>query len=290
MARGIDHLVLAVHGLDHARKVYTRMGFTLTPTAQHPFGTYNSLVQLEGCFLELLGMRDPRAIPPIGPGAFSFARFHHHFLERREGMSMLVLETADADADAAEYARLGLQTFLPFGFEREAGQPDGTTKKVGFRTAFVTDPWIPEAAFFVCQNLYPENFWNPAYQVHPNGATTIGDVVMIARDPADHHALYEKLTGVRSIRSSSSGIDVETPRGRIRVMTPNAVERRWGEAVDVGDFATPRFAAFTIKTRDLGLARAALEKGQVPHEARDDRLIVPESAAFGTAIAFVSAT
>ena len=52
MTRGIDHLVLAVRDLEKARTFYQRLGFTLTPRAQHPWGTANHLAQLNGCFLE----------------------------------------------------------------------------------------------------------------------------------------------------------------------------------------------------------------------------------------------
>ena len=51
---GLDHLVLCVRDLEAARAAYTHFGFTVTPRAVHPFGTGNSLVQLEGTYLELL--------------------------------------------------------------------------------------------------------------------------------------------------------------------------------------------------------------------------------------------
>ena len=52
--RGIDHVVLCVRDLEAARAAFQHLGFTLTPHAVHPFGTGNSLVQLQGCFIELL--------------------------------------------------------------------------------------------------------------------------------------------------------------------------------------------------------------------------------------------
>ena len=70
--RKFDHLVLAAQDLDRQRGFYARMGFTLTPRARHPFGTANSLVQLQGNFLELLSVADPTAISKAAPGSFSF--------------------------------------------------------------------------------------------------------------------------------------------------------------------------------------------------------------------------
>src|ERR1700704_6469635 len=101
--RKFDHLVLAANGLDRQRDFYARMGFTLTPRARHPFGTANSLVQLQGNFLELLSVADPAAISQAGPGSFSFGAYNQAFLEKREGFSVLVLASRDAAADAAEF-------------------------------------------------------------------------------------------------------------------------------------------------------------------------------------------
>ena len=92
MPRGIDHLVIAVRDLDAARAAYRRLGFTLTPEARHPFGTKNSLVQLDGAFLELVAIADPALIPEPTAQRFSFAAFNRDFLSRRAGLSMLVLK------------------------------------------------------------------------------------------------------------------------------------------------------------------------------------------------------
>lgn len=286
MARGIDHLVVAVHGLDRARKVYGAMGFTLTPVAQHPFGTANSLVQLEGSFLELLSVVDVNAIPVPAPGAFSFARFNHRFLERHEGMSMLVLESADAEADTRAFAQAGLQAYVPFEFGREATLPDGSRGRVGFKLAFATDPLLPDAGFFSCQQLNPEAFWQPDYQRHANTAHTVSEVVMVAEAPSDHHAFLEGFVGTRDVHATSMGLRVETPRGRVSVLTPTAAASLWGEAIEPGAFDTARFAAAAIGVRDLAAARTCLEAASVPFEARGVRLVVPASEAMGMAVAF----
>src|SRR4051812_44261548 len=93
--RGFDHLVLCTRNLEGARRTYHRLGFTLTPHAVHPWGTGNSLVQLRGHYLELLGIDAPARIPRLSAEQFSFGGFNADFLSRREGFSMLALTTAD---------------------------------------------------------------------------------------------------------------------------------------------------------------------------------------------------
>ena len=40
------------------------------------------------------------------------------------------------------------------------------------------DTKAPDTGFFTCQQHFPENFWNPAFQNHPNGVTGIAGVVL----------------------------------------------------------------------------------------------------------------
>src|SRR5262245_38982512 len=174
--KGIDHLVLC--GRDHPamRETYAALGFTLTPEARHPFGTGNSLIQLEGCFLELLSVFEPEKIPEPRPGHFSFAAFNRDFLSKGEGMSMLVLDSTDARADVATFRAAGLNAYDPFDCSRQARLPDGSLATVGFSLAFATDPKLPNLAFFTSQQHAPQHFWKPQYQRHPNRALTVLEV------------------------------------------------------------------------------------------------------------------
>jgi catechol 2,3-dioxygenase-like lactoylglutathione lyase family enzyme len=284
MTRGIDHLVLAVRDLDRARAFYETLGFTLTPRAQHPWGTANHLVQLNGCFLELLGVADPAKIPPHDAGEFSFGAHNREFLARREGMSMLVFQSHDAPRDQAEFAAAGLQTYAPFDFGREAKLPDGGTARVAFSLAFVTDPRMPDSAFFTCQHHAPKYFWKREYQVHPNGVRTIAEVVMVAPDPPALAGFFAKMQGSDSVRVFEGALVVATARGRIRVLTPLAFEVRFGAATPGPE--TPHFAAFRIAGADVDRLAARLAAARVPHRRADGAVQVPAAAAFGVAIEF----
>src|SRR5689334_12734164 len=73
MPRPLDHLVICVHDLAKAASDWQKLGFNLTPTGVHPFGTSNRLAMFGNNFLELLAVTDVAAIPPAEPGRFSFA-------------------------------------------------------------------------------------------------------------------------------------------------------------------------------------------------------------------------
>ena len=137
MVRGLDHLVVAVNDLGAAGRAYADLGFTLTPENRHPWGTANRLIQLDGFFIELLAIADAGLVPEPTGNSFSFGAFNRDFLKRREGASMLVLESRDPGQDRAEFERAGLQLFEPFSFERVANLADGSTAKVAFDLTFV---------------------------------------------------------------------------------------------------------------------------------------------------------
>jgi len=287
MARGIDHLVIAVRDLEAARARYQRLGFTLTPEARHPFGTKNSLVQLDGAFLELVAIGEPSLIPEPTPQRFSFAAFNREFLTRREGLSMLVLKSRDANLDHAAFATAGLPIFEPIRFERTARGPDGSERPVAFTMTFTADRRLRDAGFFACQHHYPQNFWRPEYQRHANRARHIAAAVMVARDPADFHEFLTHFTGEHEMISTSLGISIDTGEGKVEVISPIAYLAEFGE--DSKDPDPRRFLACRIAVEDLAATRALLAGNGVPVAAeRPGRLVVPPGEACGVAIAFVA--
>lgn len=284
MKRGIDHLVLNVKDLDQARATYAKLGFTTTPRAEHPFGTGNSLVQLQGNFLELLAIIDESKISDPGQGQFSFGNFNGTFLERREGMSMLVFEGHDAPGDKAEFAGNGLQTYEVFDFERKATLPDGQSVTVGFSLAFVTVPSAPEMAFFTCQQHAPEYFWKPEYQSHENGAVAVAEVVMVAEDRAPLAHTVGKMQNAPVDETSGEALRVATARGDVTLLTPDLFSKRFQSAAPGG--AIPHFAAYRISVSDTGHVAALLNRNEVAHRQLGNSVVVDANQAFGTVIEF----
>ena len=280
--RGLDHIVHAVHDLDAAGEAYARLGFTVGARNRHPWGTHNRIVQFPGVFIELLAIGEPDLIPPAKPRSVSFGAFTREFLARHEGLSMLVLEGKGAAADAAAFRAAGIGDFDVFDFERAGKRPDGASVKVAFSLAFAQDRRAPDTGFFTCQQHYPENFWNPAFQTHANGASGIAGVVFVADNPADHHVFLKAFSGVSDLQSTSAGITIETPRGEIQVMDPAAYRLHF--AVEPPDVARGmRLAAIRFALRDPAVAKAALRG--TAGELRG-KLVVAPTAMHGATLVF----
>ena len=284
MPRRIDHLVICVRDLAQAELNLRSLGFTLTPTGVHPFGTSNRLAMFGDNFLELLAVTDAAAIPAAAPGRFSFAAHHQNFLATAEGMSMLAWHSADAHADAARFAANGMGAYAPFDFGRDAVLPAGGTARVEFSLAFATDPAMPGIAFFTCQQRHPpELFWKPDYQRHPNGALRVVEVVMSAPEPTAHRGFLERMT--ESAAELAPGrLTVGEPGDRITVLSPLEIARRLpGLAVD----GSPRFCAARLAVADLDATKRELQRNHVDFQVTEGILLIPPAASHGLALEFI---
>src|SRR6202045_1291464 len=102
---GIDHVLVGVRDLEHARMGWTRLGFTLTPRGRHlGQGTANYCIMFARDYLELLG----------------FVEHDEHaarlaaFVARREGpMAGAFAPHGPPEAAAASLAALGLHPGEP---------------------------------------------------------------------------------------------------------------------------------------------------------------------------------
>ncbi len=286
MNRGIDHLVLCVDDLDAARRFYGRLGFTTTPKATHPFGTGNSLIQLRGNFIELLGVVEPENIKPADPGHFSFGAHNQTFLEAGEGMSMLAFASDDARRDQAAFAEKGLTTYPVFDFSRRAALPGGGEATVAFSLAYVTDDGMPGIAYFTCQQHAPEHFWKPEYQRHANGALAVDEVIMAAPAPAALGDLFAGLQGPENVAASDDRLVVETARGRITVLGPGPLAARFPALGPEAAGGAPRFVGYRVSVEDVDGTEALLGKSALPFRKVASGLQIGPADTFGLVVEF----
>jgi hypothetical protein len=288
MPRGLDHIVHAVRDLDAAAEFYRRAGFTVGARNRHSWGTHNTIVQFPGVFIELVAIGEPELIRIGAPGTFSFGAFLRDFLTREEGLAMLVLEGKGAPADAAAFREAGIGDFKPFNFEREAKRPDGSPTMVAFSLVFAADEKAPDIGYFTCQQHQPENFWNPAFQQHANGAATVAGIVMVSENPENHRHFVSSFAGERHVDADATGISVTTPRGVIQIMKPSAWSAATGtEPPDLTRGA--HLAAVRFIVRDKAAALSALKRNGIAASERDGSVVVPPDAAYGATLIFETA-
>lgn len=280
---GIDHLVLAARDLDAARARYRALGFTLTPPARHPFGTGNSLVQLDGAFLELLSLVAPQDVPEPEGDRFSFAAFNRDYLAMAEGFSMLVLASDDARRERQRMQVAGLATYEPFDFSRRAKLPSGEEVTVGFSLAFTSHPAMPAAGFFYCQQHAPQHFWKQDYQRHANTAVAMEEVGLVADVPGDIAAFMAAFAGREARILGGGGAVIDSGRGRITILTPKSFRAYWGFAAAAGHHGA-RLAAYRLGVADVETARHRVEDSGVTAVIERKRIVIAPEHLFGAGL------
>ncbi len=280
MDRPIDHLVLAGRDLDALGASYRRLGFLVGGRNRHSWGTENRIVQLQGGFLELIGLaQDFQTLGADDPAA-PFANTIEQHLGRREGLALVALRSSDAEGDARRFAASGIGLSAPLRFSRTAESPDGTRREVAFTIAFALDPEQPVPEFFVCQHHHPENFWNPAMQQHPNGARCLLGLVLTAEKPGTRMSFMTKIFGQGCVTLNEGSLSMVAANDRIDWVTPRHFEAVFGE--QIGE----RPAAARIGVEDIDAVRRFLNVMGSPYAVRDTRIVVPPSVGGGVTLSF----
>ena len=265
MPRGIDHLVLAAHDLEAQANFYRQLGFTVGARNRHSWGTLNHIVQFPGTFLELITTEPGFTAPPADAPVANFAGFIANYLAHAEGFAMLVLESKDATADLDVFKAAHIAKPDPFFFERKGKRPDGSDVHVAFTLAFAQMAKTPDAGFFVCQQHYPENFWNPAFQKHANGVTGVAAVTFEASDINSACRFFADFSGAEPREAR-----IDTGRG----------------AIEVHQGSAQRFTGVRFACPDLAPVRSALIDSKIAFKDDGHRLMLAPEHAFGAALAF----
>ena len=281
-ARGLDHIVHAVRDLDATAELYRRMGFTVGARNHHTWGTHNHIVQMPGFFIEILTFAEP---DKLGTDGFSklFAAYNRDFITRRDGLSLLILESQDAATDERAFSAAGIAQSPVMRFEREGKRPDGSPVKVAFSLVFATDKAAPDIHFCTCQQHFPENFWNPAFQTHDNGVREVRGVIMVADDAERHRAFVGAYTGSDDFCTEPGEVSAWLPRGSLSVMTPARFKAVFGGPLPVsaGGLQAIRFAV-----NDVAQSRAIVTAGGVRVRDHRDGFVVDPADAMGAVLSF----
>jgi len=283
MPRAIDHLVIAARDLPEQAALYRRLGFQVGARNRHPWGTENHIVQFDGAFLELIGLGDEFAAPHPNEAVYPFAGFLARYLGQREGLAMMVMRSADAEADRRQFESAGIGGFARFDFARKGRRPDGREVEVAFSLAFAASPALPETGFFVCQQHFPENFWSRAAQIHPNGALGVAGLTLV-RDEPDQARRFLAAFLAAPAQTIPGGVAFVADGTRVECVTPEAYSALYGAPA-----AGSGLAALRIAVADLDTTAKRLDEAGVGFARRERELAVSPAIAMGAAIVFCAA-
>lgn len=281
MVRAFDHIVIAGHDLTALRDFYHRIGFQVGRRNIHPWGTENHIIQFDGVFLELIGL------PPEGqeltePAPY-FAAFVRDYLAKQQGLAMLVLASRDAKADYDSFRAQDIGCGELFHFSRQGVRPDGHTVNVAFSLAFARPHAQVHCGFFTCQQHFPENFWNPAFQQHDNGAFSLTEVIFVADDAGQHVHFMAGFTDDVPHTNETGLYIYGYENQRVIVAHSDDVLCNYGIDVETGHL---KMVALLFKVNNLSAFIFRLQWQGIDYLMCKGRVIMAPTQAFGAFLIF----
>ncbi|GAB2604753.1 VOC family protein [Streptomyces capparidis] len=257
---GFHHTGLLTRDLDTLERVYTALGFTLSPRSRHLLGerpgrapvagcTANRCAVFGGSYIELLGIVDEAAPDPWHTRAMA---------DEYGGFRLLNLDTDDAGAADLRLTRAGLRTSGVLDLARDVATDEGT-RTVRARAVHLDPRSTPEGYVGIAQHLTRGHVHQPRYLHHPNGARGLGGVLIVAEDSrfaavTDRYALL-----LRTAPRERGPLTVlEFAAGQVEVVrASDADEVLPGEPAPAASY----LAAMTILVGDVGAARRVVDSG-----------------------------
>lgn len=287
-ARSIDHVVLPAVDLEMARNRFTALGFTVAPDGRHPFGTENACVYLaDGTFLEPLAVaqrEDCEATAREG-NVFTARDQAFRFRNGDDGFSAVAFATENARADDDAFAKSGISAGEMVAFSRPLSTPDGETDQASFLLAFAADLRSPDAFFFTCERVNVPKVDRSALEGHANGATRLVEVVLSEQNPTDFQYLLQCVSGNRTTEAHSFGLEIETSRRKLNVMTPEGLSVHFGvsrKSVERG----LRFEGLVLSVPSSETATRVLDRNGISYRSSLGDIIVDAAPGQGSFIAF----
>ncbi|MEX0759834.1 MAG: VOC family protein [Tistlia sp.] len=275
---GLDHVLVGVKDLEQARLDWLRLGFRPCPRGRHiGWGTANYCLMFPDDYVELLGIVD----------ATKFVNDLDRFLAQREGLLGLAFRGTDLSATAAALRAAGFSAVGPRSLKRILELPEGEVQPA-FELLFPEPAAVPALKAFVCRHLTPELVWRKEWLSHPNGATGIRQLVVVADRPGELALNYAALFGEEAVAMADGELIVELGRCRLRFVTPELFQAQWPFDSPAPVQPRPWMAAMIVTVADRRTTRLYLETtGVALATGVDGALYAAPSEASGVLLGFV---
>jgi Glyoxalase-like domain len=278
---GIDHPLILVNDIEESKKRYSALGFNMTPTTKHPWGTSTSAGVMYQSLIEIMSIYDTSLLDEKPAGDFRFGRYINDQLNEREGVSLLALFSNDANTDSETVRRRGIVCQGTIEFGRDILLPDGRKDRTSTTLKIIQDPMLPRLSNFIVQQHRPDLIYVPKWTVHPNGATGIARVTILAErhDQPRVKARLAGLYGADSITEVDNEIIAKTGRGEFVVSDREAVQRLYGQLpIGLQSASEPFYAAIQISVASIDAVATILKRANISFSRNEIELSILDAA------------
>jgi len=280
----VNHLGIAVRDMDEASALYERLGFLLTPLSVHsgsnkpgepvrPMATGNRCAVFPNNYIEVLGVVNPGALD------WSWATFINKF----QGAHIICFGCGDASVVANRLEQSNTKNSGVITLQRDIETQEGMRTAVFDCVHF--DPEInPEGLIQAAHHRNPEYVHQPRYLTHPNGATSLSQLLLANDQPNEMAAKYARLTG-QPVTKQGGLPAIELPLvTTLCFISPDQLNARFPGSL----FApSPAIVAASFSVKNLEDTRALIEQAGFHVVEGEGRFHVPAEQALGVVHEFI---
>jgi len=262
-ALAIDHFVFPVRSLETIKTHMERLGFTLAPQAQHPFGTTNICLFLKGdVYIEFLAVHDACIYQRAKEDGLPFIRDIDRWRQSKgdEGFAGLAFASNDAAADQSRFEAMGISAGKIGEFSRDFSLPDGTTDTASFRTAHTSLPAMAEIICFTCQRVKVPVVDRSLLESHENTVQGVKKIIIAAPQPLDLRNCLTKLFDCPPTLAIPDALGFTLPNVELLALSPPALLSAYG--VD-SKTSTPQLAGLILTLPSLSLMEEYFAQNQL---------------------------
>jgi hypothetical protein len=278
----LDHLAHWVPDIHAAAALLDRLGFLLTPYAEHvhasdtgpvPAGSANRCVMLACGYLEVL----------TAVGDTPIAGEVRAALGRYTGLHLAAFCVADAAAHRERLVSAGFPQRAAVTLARATTTADGKACTLQFTVVRPEVGCLAEGRVQFLTHHTPDELWQPRWLEHPNTARGLTDMLFCVVDPGEASRRYARYLG-RPAEAVDGGYVLRVERGRLALLDAEHVSRALPGS---GIPCVPFMAAYAIDCANIGSARAVLGASGIDYIDNAERaLTVPPQSALGGSITF----
>jgi len=269
----LDHVGHFVADPHAAGAALARAGFAPTPVSVQvnpdgtPTGTGNVTAMFRRGYIEVLFKT---ADTPL-------AQEFQAALGGYAGVHLAACSVADAETAHKRLSDAGFAMRPLVRFQRPVDTENGPGI-AAFTVVRLQRGAMAEGRIQLLTHRTEDTVWQKRWLTHPNGALGLTDLVIVAADPAEAAARFERFTA-RPARATAFGAAIALDRGRIAILTEAAF------AALVPQVKPPRLpflGAYAIEVASLGAAEALLAGAGLSPQRTGKALAVPFPPELGT--------
>jgi glyoxalase-like protein len=269
----LDHVGHFVADRQAASAALARAGFAPTPVSVQvnpdgtPTGTGNVTAMLPRGYVEVLFKT---ADAPL-------AQEFEAALAGYAGVHLAAFSVADA---AAAHRRLGeagfpMRPLVRFQRPVDTGSGPGIA---AFTVVRLQRGAMAEGRIQLLTHRTEHTVWQQRWLSHPNGAQGLTDLLIVAADPAEAAARFERFTA-RPARSTPSGRSIELDRGCIEIVTEAAFAAL---APEVEPPRLPFIGAYAVAVASISAAESLMTAAGLSPRRAGKTLVVAFPPELGT--------